>query len=639
MRRITVSAKLAIAVAVPLLSLLAMATTFYAHSNRVDRALANLVDVDEPLVDAAYAIEANTLKSGFASLGYIHDRDPIHRERMQNELLAYQLALDRFQSLAATDQRREQVERLGVLGQTYRKLAESLLDETDVLAMRLEEFNVALEEIDTTLDERLQPSVKADDPQALAKLHAVMELEVNVNGIAKGVQQLMTKRTAEAQRRIDEDTDDFRRFLKEYRDIVVDEEEMRLADEVEKGFERAVALAHEIVDLRHARDTRIDELVVVSNAFEKLVEDEIIEDVHAALRQQQASVREMASKAYMLTIATVLISLCVGGGIGFVVVRGLRDSVGRLVDGSKALGRGELDYRMEVRSNDELQDVAEAFNQMATDLDSSHNALRQSNRELERRVAKRTEDLSRSNANLEQFAYVASHDLQEPLRKVASCCQALAEDYADKLDDEGREWIAFAVDGATRMRRLVSDLLEFSRVSTRGKAAEPTDANRACQAALNNLAAAVEERDAQIVCRPLPTVLADAGQLAQLFQNLVGNSIKYCRDDQPVIEIGAEPSDDLWQFYIKDNGIGIAPEFHERIFQIFQRLHRQDEYPGTGVGLAICRRVVERLGGKLWVQSQSGQGSTFFFTLPAVSSINERRKDNEIDIRSNINVG
>ncbi len=232
-------------------------------------------------------------------------------------------------------------------------------------------------------------------------------------------------------------------------------------------------------------------------------------------------------------------------------------------------------------------------------------------------VTSANEALARSNQELEQFAYVASHDLQEPLRKVASCCQALAEDYSDNLDEDGHEWIQFAVDGATRMRRLVSDLMEFSRVSTKGKPPVPADAFQCCEEALQNLADAIEEKHAQVICRPLPTVLADKQQLTQLFQNLIGNGLKYCSDDQPVIEIGAEPEGGHWRFYVKDNGIGIAPEFHERIFQVFQRLHRKEDYPGTGIGLAICKKIVERLGGRLSLESQTGQGSTFYFTIPS----------------------
>ncbi|MBX3439609.1 MAG: PAS domain S-box protein, partial [Planctomycetaceae bacterium] len=255
--------------------------------------------------------------------------------------------------------------------------------------------------------------------------------------------------------------------------------------------------------------------------------------------------------------------------------------------------------------------------------------LRRAHNELERRVAERTAELTARNQELEQFAYVASHDLQEPLRKVASCCQLLAEDYAERLDDNGREWIAFAVDGASRMRQLVTDLLEFSRVGTHGRTAEPTDSHHACEAALENLSNVINESGAEIICRPLPQVMADGLQLEQLFQNLIGNSIKYCSEERPIVEIGAEPEAGFWRFYVKDNGIGIDPEYHHRIFQIFQRLHRKEEYPGTGIGLAICKKVVERLGGRLWVESRSGQGSTFYFTLAAVSSTPNGGQDDD----------
>ncbi len=235
-------------------------------------------------------------------------------------------------------------------------------------------------------------------------------------------------------------------------------------------------------------------------------------------------------------------------------------------------------------------------------------------------LKKLIERLDESNRELERFAYVVSHDLQEPLRKVASCCQALAEDYGNKLDADAKEWISFAVDGATRMRQMISDLLEFSRISTHGDAVKPTDAHEACQRALDNLEDSIEERKAEIICRRLPAVLADSTQLVQVFQNLIGNSLKYCEKERPMIEIGTERQGPFWKFYVKDNGIGIAPEFHDRIFQLFQRLHRKEDYAGTGIGLSICKKVVERLGGQLWVESQVGQGSTFLFTIPAVDS-------------------
>ena len=226
-------------------------------------------------------------------------------------------------------------------------------------------------------------------------------------------------------------------------------------------------------------------------------------------------------------------------------------------------------------------------------------------------------ELQRSNAELEQFAYVASHDLQEPLRMVASYCQLIQRRYAAKLDKDANEFINFAVEGAKRMQSLINDLLVYSRVGTKGKPMVATDLEQVLADALANLVIAVEESGAEITHDPLPQVNGDGVQLLQLLQNLIGNALKF-RGDEPVrIHIGAERQDDRWLISVRDNGIGIEPQYAERIFLIFQRLHTRAEYPGTGIGLSICKKIVERHGGKIWVEPAPTPGSVFKFTLPA----------------------
>jgi PAS domain S-box-containing protein len=238
---------------------------------------------------------------------------------------------------------------------------------------------------------------------------------------------------------------------------------------------------------------------------------------------------------------------------------------------------------------------------------------------LERTAA----DLARSNRELEQFAYVASHDLQEPLRMIASFTQLLARRYQDKLDEEAREFIGYAVDGAIRMQQLIHELLAFSRLGTLGCPFEPVEGEKVLLAALTNLKVALAESGAALTHDPLPAVRGDALQLVQLFQNLLGNALKFRGPAPPKIHISvarqpADPGSDTeaWVFCVRDNGIGIEPQFFERIFVIFARLHTRDEYPGVGIGLAICKKVVERHGGRIWVASQPGHGSQFYFTLP-----------------------
>lgn len=235
----------------------------------------------------------------------------------------------------------------------------------------------------------------------------------------------------------------------------------------------------------------------------------------------------------------------------------------------------------------------------------------------ERQLRQRTEELARSNRDLEQFAYVASHDLQEPLRAVAGPLQLLQRRYEGKLDERADEFIGHAVDGATRMQRLIDDLLSYSRVGRVEDQKQPVQLDHPLELALKNLAVVVHETQAQITHDALPMVQGAATQLALLFQNLISNAIKFRKKDQPIrIHIGAQSDGNMWQISVSDNGIGIAEQYYERIFVIFQRLHTRREYPGTGLGLALCKRIVEHHGGTIWLESKPDEGTTFFFTLP-----------------------
>lgn len=236
---------------------------------------------------------------------------------------------------------------------------------------------------------------------------------------------------------------------------------------------------------------------------------------------------------------------------------------------------------------------------------------------LRRKLEEKAAALERSNVELERFAYVASHDLQEPLRMVSSYTQLLERRYKAQLDDDARDFIAFAVDGANRMQRLINDLLAYSRISTRGKEPEPADAHAALGEALANLRALIDEHGGMVTNGDLPTVLADPPQLVRLLQNLVANAIRFHGEHPPHVHVEATPAGGEHVFSVRDNGIGIEPQYQERIFGVFQQLHPSSRYGGTGIGLSICKRIVERHGGRIWVESEPGEGATFSFTLPA----------------------
>ena len=232
------------------------------------------------------------------------------------------------------------------------------------------------------------------------------------------------------------------------------------------------------------------------------------------------------------------------------------------------------------------------------------------------KLARQAEDLTRSNADLEQFAFIASHDLQEPLRMVASYVQLLARRYPDKLDQEAQDFIVFAVEGVTRMQRLINGLLTYSLVGTDTGNLESVDCNQVLAEALTNLRPIIEESRARITHDPLPTITAFGSQIGQLLQNLIDNAIKFHSENLPEIHLRARRDGGYWVFSVRDNGIGIAPEYFDKIFMIFKRLHSRDKYAGTGLGLAICKRIVERHHGRIWVESELGKGTTFYFTIP-----------------------
>ncbi len=273
------------------------------------------------------------------------------------------------------------------------------------------------------------------------------------------------------------------------------------------------------------------------------------------------------------------------------------------------LGGGSFLLRTKVRNRTKAL-REEIFRHMETE-----NELQKHKNNLEEMVSLRTAELTRSNKELERFAYITSHDLQEPLRMISSYLQLVEKRYKDELDEDAKDFINFAVDGAKRMQILINDLLRYSRVGTKSIEFQPVNCEEILKNTLNNLEIAIEESGAKITYDYLPIVRGDKTQLSQLFQNLIGNSIKFKGENFPEIHIKAEDENDFWRFSFQDNGIGIDPKYYDRIFQIFQRLHNRDKYPGTGIGLAICKKIIERHGGNIFVESESGKGTTFIFTL------------------------
>jgi len=369
----------------------------------------------------------------------------------------------------------------------------------------------------------------------------------------------------------------------------------------------------------------------------KVLFDQVRADFSAylgELREQRLAATEELEASTERLFGAVLLSALVAGASALALWLALRRWVLRpvrdLAAETRLVGDGDLAHPVDGSGPRELLALAADVEAMRRRLVAQVEAAETSSRELDaahRRLEQRSEDLARSNRDLEQFAYVASHDLQEPLRKVASFCQLLQKRYGGELDDRADQYIEFAVDGAKRMQQLINDLLVFSRVGRSGPAGEgpegQADLGECLRRALVALETAVEEAGAQVTADPLPVVPGQAGLLTQLLQNLVANAVKFRAPGRPPrVHVGARrsPDGECWELSVTDNGIGIEPQYAERVFVIFQRLHAKEEYGGTGIGLALCKRIVEHHGGAIWLEP-ADVGTTVRWTLPATTAV------------------
>lgn len=364
--------------------------------------------------------------------------------------------------------------------------------------------------------------------------------------------------------------------------------------------------------------------VEVMGAYQYLAEHDLALITEVDSTDYMAPIIELRQSLYLAAACITAMALL----IGWLAARAIVAPLTALISAINSVSGSNLELKFDIKSpGQELATIVNAFQKMMSRLKTTLVSREQLQAEIEqRKVAEQDlrialKHVTRSNAELEQFAYVASHDLQEPLRMVASYNQLLAERYGPQLDERAHKYIHYAVDGSHRMQRLIQDLLTYSRVTTRGAEFEPVDFHQIVLEVMHNLELRIRESGAQITAANLPMVSGDPGQLMQLMQNLLANSIKFKQEAvAPVIHIEAQLQQQEYLFSVHDNGIGIDSKYRDKIFVVFQRLHTREEYPGTGIGLAVCKRIVERHGGNIWFSSEPGRGTTFYFTLKPAAS-------------------
>lgn len=404
-------------------------------------------------------------------------------------------------------------------------------------------------------------------------------------------------------------------------------EDKALLRDAQNDFDATFSGFSRVMEEHAGRMTGANKKIVFSDAESRRISQvflkayaltDNINRLHESVHQKAIKSRNRWDLIVVLTIIGGVIAIITNSNI---ISRSLAKRIAILGEGVEIIGAGNLDHRIEIKGDDELWNLATESNEMAARLKKSYTSVENLQREIAERekteeaLTHYTAELKRSNEELRQFAYIASHDLQEPLRMIASYLQLIERRYKGRLDKDADEFIAFAVDGAGRLQEMISGLLAYSRVQTKGSPLKEVNCSEVLGNAVQNVKVAIEESGARITADRLPLVVGDPVQLVQVFQNLLSNAIKFRSERAPSVHVSAERKGDEWVFSVKDNGIGISPEYSDRIFNIFQRLHGR-EYPGVGIGLSLCRRIVERHGGLIWFESEAGRGTTFYFTIP-----------------------
>ena len=595
---LTIRRKLGIVVFSLLLLMVLVAVGSYLQLRLVEGKLAKIVDEEEPQSAAAYELEINLIGTGFAVLGYLHDRDPQHLDRIREDEAEFRSYLEEYGRLAETE---AEFSFRSAVGQGYDRfvsLAWEMVELEDQQTSKKEEVSGKFLGIDVILDEKIQASVQAGDPQAMEKMRTAMEMEININSIAKGLAKLLMTHQSQYVERVRDDEGDFDRAFRRYKNLSLRSGEKQSAAELSVMFDGTVKLVDEIIVLHQQEEKDLREFVQIRRDLDRLLDDEI--QTHA--RNEFDTAKESAVQIMNRT-ATAMVVL---GGVVIVVVvlawlfisaKVIRP-ITTLSEGTKKVAAGDFSGALPVDSEDELGELTKHFNTMIADRGRAWQELQASNKEL--------------NA----FAYSVSHDLRAPLRAIDGFSAVLLQDHGEKLNEEGKDMLRRVRKASDRLAALIDAMLTLSRLTRREMRVERVNLGAVARSVADALRAAEPERQASILLPAKLEARGDRELLRVVLENLLGNAWKFSSEQpQAQIEFGVTQVDGERAYFVRDDGAGFDMAYADKLFIPFQRLHRQQEFPGNGIGLATVERIVHRHGGRLWAEGAVNKGATFFFTL------------------------
>ena len=575
-----------------------LAAGSYLQLILIEGKLAKIVDEEEPQSAAAYELEINLIGTGFAVLGYLHDHDPQHLDRIREDAAEFRSYLEAYGRLAETEAEFSFHSKVGQGYDRFVSLAWEMVELEDQQTSKKEEVSGTFLGIDAILDEKMQASVRADDPEAIDKMRAAMEMEININGIAKGLAKfLMTHQSAYVER-VRDDEGDFKRAFRRYKNLSLRSGEKQSAAELSVMFDGTVKLVDEIIVLHQQEEEDLREFVRIRRELDGLLDDEIQTHARNEFDTAKASAIQIMNRT--ATVLVVLIVVVFAAAVPawlFISAKVIRP-ITELSAGTKRVAAGDFSGTLPVGSEDELGELTKHFNTMI--------AAR----------GRAWQELEASNKELNAFAYSVSHDLRAPVRAIDGFSAALLEDHGEKLNEEGKDMLRRVRKASDRLAALIDAMLTLSRLTRREIRAERVNLGTLARSVADSLRAAEPERQASILLPAKLEARGDREMLRVVMENLLGNAWKFTSEQpQARIEFGATQVDGEPAYFVRDNGAGFDMAYADKLFGPFQRLHRQEEFPGDGIGLATVERIVHRHGGRVWAEGAVNQGATFFFTL------------------------